>query len=778
MIASQKIRPGRFARRHRVLALLAAILLFGTTSCRQASSSGPAVSISGVRVGILPGPLVNDEDAGRREPLFKAGHWTPVLVTIEGKDKLEGAELVVQTVDSDDTFNEYARPLPVFDFTNEHPAYTVVTYARPGRMDSPINVSVRAKGQILATSEKQVYALESSNYLYATLGARIAGLRLPGSEDKLARHSEIAVIDRAAELPARWFGYQTLDMAVLITTNDEFMNGLLNDSERRGALVEWVRRGGKLVLTVGKNQSLLQNREDLKDFLPVDFVGTESADSVTVSDVGSSGITASDSLGDTTNKTPLTIAKMTFKPDHGVRIRAEAKTGTQSLPLVVSAGYGLGRVTILAIDPDQPPFTRWKSQPVFWQKLIQDAGPTYVDTSKDNTVGFGQELRTDEVPMQLLRSLESFSSVPVISFGWVALFILLYIIVVGPLDYLFLKKVVKRLELTWVTFPLVVLAVSAGAYFAAYSLKGNDQKINKLDLIDVDLNTKTAQGSTWFSIFSPRVQNYTIGIQPAQGWGLSKDPASPPLVSWLGRVDMRRQSLFRRSYDYDSNLGGLQRVPIQVWSTKGFQGSWSHRIDQASPPIVAELRAVNDGLTGSITSNLPVQLVNCELFYRGKVYDLDKITPGAENRKQVGVQERSFEEWAKSNPAIPVQAPPTTRMPFGPPPVPTQFEPSRSIVRSIMFFDAFEFGASHRVRNAGFRELDESWRIQKTDTDGAILYGEIPMVEGAAEDVLKQPATVTQIWIGAIPGSGTERPPMSGTMRQETHMRFYVPVKK
>ena len=201
-----------------------------------------------------------------------------------------------------------------------------------------------------------------------------------------------------------------------------------------------------------------------------------------------------------------------------------------------------------------------------------------------------------DLTAQLQRGCDTFDGVPVISFGWVALFILAYIIVVGPLDYFFLKKVVKRLELTWVTFPPVVLAVSAGAYFTAYALKGDDQKINKLDLIEYDMRTESVRGSTWFSIFSPRIQNYTVSVEPAAGWGAAadRDPSNldPPLVSWAGKPLPGRKSLFRRTYEYDTEIGGLKRVPIQVWSTKGFQGVWHARLNDKAPPIQANLERV------------------------------------------------------------------------------------------------------------------------------------------------------------------------------------------
>ena len=57
----------------------------------------------------------------------------------------------------------------------------------------------------------------------------------------------------------------------------------------------------------------------------------------------------------------------------------------------------------------------------------------------------------------LRTALEQFPGVKLIPFGWVAFFIFLYILLIGPGDYFFLKKVLKRMELTWITFPTIVL---------------------------------------------------------------------------------------------------------------------------------------------------------------------------------------------------------------------------------------------------------------------------------------------------------------------------------
>src|SRR4030081_1187929 len=97
-------------------------------------------------------------------------------------------------------------------------------------------------------------------------------------------------------------------------------------------------------------------------------------------------------------------------------------------------------------------------------------------------------------------------------------------IVNGPLALFLLKYVFKRLEWTWITFPTVVLGISVIACFAAYALKGKDLKVNKVDIVDFDLRTSREQprvyGHSFFTILSPRIQNYTVGLEPnPEFWG-------------------------------------------------------------------------------------------------------------------------------------------------------------------------------------------------------------------------------------------------------------------
>ena len=63
------------------------------------------------------------------------------------------------------------------------------------------------------------------------------------------------------------------------------------------------------------------------------------------------------------------------------------------------------------------------------------------------------------------------------------------------LDPRLLKKLLRRMELTWVTFPATVILFCVGAYWLAHQTKGNDVCVNQATVIDVDVATGTRRWS-------------------------------------------------------------------------------------------------------------------------------------------------------------------------------------------------------------------------------------------------------------------------------------------
>ena len=229
-------------------------------------------------------------------------------------------------------------------------------------------------------------------------------------------------------------------------------------------------------------------------------------------------------------------------------------------------------------------------------------------------------------------------------FGWVAFFVFLYILLIGPGDYLFLKKVLKRMELTWITFPSIVIVVSVLAYVAAYAVKGTDLKINKVDVLDIDQTSGLARGASWLTLFSPQNRDYNVAVIPLRiDQAKSEPPAGKKLpagtdlhLSWFNAPEARfggvnsRLGLGNSGYSY-LPLGEAQQlegVRVQIWSTKSFTARWTAPAVKVAD---SDLRPFGtDRLTGTVTNRLSRPLKNAVLIFGKQVYDkLETIEPGA-----------------------------------------------------------------------------------------------------------------------------------------------------
>ena len=136
---------------------------------------------------------------------------------------------------------------------------------------------------------------------------------------------------------------------------------------------------------------------------------------------------------------------------------------------------------------------------------------------------------------QLRSALDRFGGVRLAPFWLVAALIVAYLLLIGPGDYFFLRKVVGRMGWTWLTFPLVVLLVCLGAYILAYRLKGDQIKVNQADLVDVDAASGLMRGATWLNVFSPRMESFDLAIRPRLTVpGRLGTTTFPPGCGWPG----------------------------------------------------------------------------------------------------------------------------------------------------------------------------------------------------------------------------------------------------
>src|SRR5262249_17791010 len=148
-------------------------------------------------------------------------------------------------------------------------------YVRPGGRDPAIEVRLidangrRAGGAVQATVMPQApEALMPNENLILTMGrpqgvetmVELPGFTLAARSPYGGAVEEIVTgrVDvQNGSVPGRWYGYDAARAIVLDSSDREAMSSL--DALRGRSLVEWVERGGHLVIAVGANWQIVKD---------------------------------------------------------------------------------------------------------------------------------------------------------------------------------------------------------------------------------------------------------------------------------------------------------------------------------------------------------------------------------------------------------------------------------------------------------------------------------------------------------------------------------------
>jgi len=781
------------------------------------------VKITGVSVGLPTGDRpVDRDDAG----VAKFAAWAPVYVSLEILGEVaEPAELVIEAPDTDELTTTLAIPL---NLTGVAPGTKVFVpergamgYVRPAGSSSEITVTIRTTTgtPISAPHRVRLRPRESLQYVVLALGGAPSGFELPkpalGGADVgtlRAGRIELAHINTYADLPDEWFGYEAADLVIVNTgtATPEFLAGGTADTptakRKQEALLEWVRRGGRIVISVGANAKTATQLPYLKTLLPYTIkpeAPTRMTDAFALywsAGYSNQANVMRGGLG-TKGGPPFPMANLVPVPGKAARvvIPPSARQSEEREPVAAQSAFGLGRVTVIGFDLDTAPFSEFSQRKEFWDWVLREGGAHRASAGGDikpRPPGSLTE-EEDEAAVAIRHHNDTFDGVAVVSFGWIAMLIALYILLIGPIEYYFLKRILGRLELTWITFPIIVLSVSALAYISADVAKGRELKVNKIDVVDVDPVSNRIYGTTWFTLFSPKIDTYSIGVTPANDWGTSFGSGQEDAteVNWVGAPRGGRPGIVQRKYTIHSDRArsadGLENVPIQIWSTKAFSANWSASIvpDSHRPPRLVESNLLHPSgdptkVIGTFRHNLSVPaLTDCIAFYAGQAYLLPgEVIVRGEAVRLVLDQSVPAVQWLQTKGQLETLLNRVQSYAERPGQKLSQKQQPQVFTGPLpMWGVLFHEGTLKNeegtyARNASLRRLDQSWRLSPDNLDEVIIVGRVAPQYGPAEEILTGPNAPSKLWLKGLPGSG-DRQPISGTARQETWVRMYLPVR-
>lgn len=689
---------------------------------------------------------------------YKLGCWTPLQVDISGGSEPLVGSVTVTVPDGDGvptTITTLASTPVNIGAEQQH---TVQLFMRVGQNYSSVETKLLdmygnelASRVFRATSPLAEGLLNTgrpaTSRLIVELGPSI-GLRelvRHESRDELSQ-THIAQVD-AADLPTEWYGYEGVDTIVLSASDAAHFRPLVDNRKRVAALRKWVAQGGKLVIFCGaESAELLSERGALADLIPGRY--TESVE-----------ISQSQSIE------AFSGAEQSITPDRRVafqvpvfadlrgKVLATAQRGPVEVPLVIRSYIGFGELTFVGLDFDRPPLADWAGREGFLSKAL-DLGVS--SELRQQTAGVVEVTGTDLViPVQNTLA-DSFVGVSVVPFALVAVLVLGYILLIGPGDYYLANKLLKRPVVTWISLPLMVIGVSAAAYWFAHWQKGDQLRVNQVEFIDVDPHGE-ARGTVWTYFLTPTVTTFDLSLQPS--FLQTKLESAESLTAWLGQpgyglggmqAAAGRGSLLGRGYTFSPALDKMVGVPVQLWSTKAITSRWSSTV---TPPLEAMLNRADDELVaGRIANRADHQFEDCVLLYGQWAWNLGTLQPNLSFSIADAAQPRTVRTLLTNATAGDTTI--TATADDGTVPFRLANSDMTRLAKVIMFFDAINGARYSGMLNRYQGFLDMSHLLQQPDL--AVLVA--------------RTKTRNSQWLDG------DKPFASDQDRDWTYYRFVVPV--
>ena len=291
--------------------------------------------------------------------------------------------------------------------------------------------------------------------------------------------------------------------------------------------------------------------------------------------------------------------------------RVELSSG--ETPLIITAQRGRGEVTALMFSPEREPVRSWHELPTFWAKLAEVPGAWYASKDLYSQGGWS----TDGVFGAMIDTRQV-HKLPV---GWLLLLLIVYLVVIGPLDQFWLKRI-GRPMLTWITFPCYVVLFSLVIYFIGYKLRAGESEWNELHVVDVLLNGTSAElrGHSYSSIYSPANQRYTLASQ--QKFATFRGEFAGGYN--VGSSSSERANILQSGDSFKADIF------VPVWTSELFVSDWWQ---SAAQPLVASVHSLNDGYEVRLENKTGQKLTNLQLAIDDRIFSLGALA-GRETRTQ------------------------------------------------------------------------------------------------------------------------------------------------
>lgn len=591
---------------------LLSLALAATSVCGQESS--PALTVKSATVGF----------GGR----CKAGFWTPIWLDLQAGPGGARGQLEIVIPDGDNVPVVYAddavRPLDLSAGQEQR----VLRYAKMGPVSASVRVQLRDGEQVVWSHELTGLSsrLASTQELVVGVGPP---LDLAAAAATIKRPAELGIaavqIDKPADLPDRWWGYDGVDTLVL-TTSDPAITAALS-AEQHSALHEWLRLGGRLVLSLGSRGGELLASEPWSAMVPGRFVEVTPLRERSGLETFAGAELPWESDEFQRNR-PL----VTRLDDADGLVLVDEVGGGGDRPLIVRAPHGLGEVVFVGLDLDHPGLAKWSGRPRLVAALL--VGSHGREQDQPEIRRSVTHLGYEDLVGQLRAALDQFRGVALVNFTTVAVLTVAYLLLIGPGDYFLLSRLNLPRHFTWITFTLVAVAFGLAAWYLGREAHGERVRLNQVEIVDIDASERIVRATVWTHLYSPSAARFNVAPEMNTAGSICREPQG--LIAWQGLPGSSlgglgsQQIALAKADAYRIDPPGTQPrivgLPVQNASSKSLSVRWWGPAAFAMPSQL--VRTEHGPVGGELTNPFPFELTECLLVYGDWLYRLDRIGAG------------------------------------------------------------------------------------------------------------------------------------------------------
>ncbi|MFA5522846.1 MAG: hypothetical protein WDA24_00665 [Tissierellales bacterium] len=404
------------------------------------------------------------------------------------------------------------------------------------------------------------------------------------NSDEKSGNRASAMSDLEGHFPTDARFLNMLDVIIINNYNTEKLT-----IEEKDALIKWLNNGGTLL--IGTGPSYNKTLKGLEDINYINVSGT-----TTMTELNN----MKDSSGNPfVPNSPLTIVNATSSKGSVI-----LEEGSQ--PIIFSKDSGNGKIIISAFDLGLSPFVDWSGKDKFVQGLL--AG-NISGTPGDMLNKSNQSYRFFNIN-QYIPSSKAPSAKVIIAI------LMIFTLIVGPINYLILRKIDKR-EMGWVTIPALAVTFSLVMLIWGSGTSFKNPLMNNVSIISFHNNMKGYDVNTFAGVIS--FKNGDVNITSSENTDIfPNDSYNNNQYMNFENNDITLEYILQKNKTISFKGKGVWDVQqIELTGTKNLENGFTQ-----------DLILKGNTISGEIKNNSGIDLNDAILFYGLDLHKLGDIKNG------------------------------------------------------------------------------------------------------------------------------------------------------